>query len=262
MKILPGKIFAVLLLTSTFINFFPISVALGAIRYCDSGDICPPLSLVPGKIQAPITNKQQSSTFTTLFTANNAGSFTGGIYFDLEVVGDQPITIQSWDINIGQGTWDVSVWYRSGTSQGFEQTTSGWTLLGTETGLVSQWIGGFFSNVSTPLNVGGLILQPGQVYGIAMSLVPQGGQTSGGWHYTNGNGANQTYNDSRLELRAGSANNIAFSSNVFSLRVWNGTIRYSYNAGGVKIPTLSQWGIIIFSLLFLALLMRNRSRHQ
>ncbi len=268
MKILSGKTFTVLLLTGIFIHLFPISEALGAIRYCDSGDVCPPLVPVSGEVQTPAVVSKfhalgTSAALTTLFTANNVGSFGGGIYFDLEVVGGQPVNIQSWDVNIGQGTWDVSVWYRLGTSQGFEQTTSGWNLLGTETGLVSQWIGGIFSNTPTPLGVGGLVLQPSQVYGIAMSLVPQGGQTSGGWHYTNGNGGNQTYNDGQLELRAGSANNVAFSSGVFSPRVWNGTIYYSFGTAVTTtnpIPTLSQWGIFIFSLLLLALLMRNRSR--
>ena len=217
MKILSGKTIVALLLTGIIATIFPISETLGA-TYCDSGDICPPLAPIPGAVQSPPVNNQ-SNALTTLFTANNAGNDTGGIYFDLEVVGGQPVTIQSWDVNIGEGTWDVSVWHRSGTSQGFEQTASGWNLLGTKTGLVSQWIGGLFSNTPTPLNVGGLTLQPGQVYGIAMSLTPQGGQNQGGWHYTNGNGTNQTYNDGQLELRAGSANNIAFSSGVFSPRV-------------------------------------------
>lgn len=173
MKILSEKTITALLLTGILITIFPIAEAVGAIRYCDSGDVCPPLA-VPGGVQAPAINNQ-SGALTTLFTANNAGSDTGGIYFDLEVVGGQPVTIQSWDVNIAQGTWDVAVWYRSGTYQGFEQTASGWTLLGTKTGLLSQWIGGLYSNTPTPLSVGGLTLQPGQVYGIAMSLVPQGG---------------------------------------------------------------------------------------
>jgi len=69
--------------------------------------------------------------------------------------------------------------------------------------------------------VGGLVLQPGEIHGIAM-----GGPGGPAWRYTNGTGANQTYNNGALELRAGSATNAAFTAPLFTPRVWNGTVYY------------------------------------
>ena len=55
----------------------------------------------------------------------------------------------------------LNVWTRPGTYAGFETTTTGWTLLGTDSTVVAQ-------GVDTPpsVAVGGLIIQPGEVYGI------------------------------------------------------------------------------------------------
>ena len=180
---------------------------------------------------------------TTLFAANNGGASTGGIYFDLETVGGQDVEIKSWDTNLDAAfTGDVSIWYRLGTFSGFETTTNGWILVGTATGVVSAG-----NDVPTPLAIGPFTIGAGEINGIAISLVPTGGGT--GHIYTNGTGGNQVYNDGVLELRAGSANNVAFSSGIFSPRVWNGTIYY--NTGPqitvLDIPTLG--GVGLFALL-------------
>ena len=175
-----------------------------------------------------------AASLTTLFASNNMGSFGGGIYFDLENVGSMPITITSWDVNVSSGTDDVAVWYRTGTSQGFEQTTDGWQLLGTDSNVVSQGV-----DQPTPVNVGGLTIFPGDVFGIAMA----GGMQ---WRYTNWTSSNRDYNDGLLEIRTVSATNVAFGSPRFFPRVWNGTIYYRLSG---SIPTVSEWGLIIFSLL-------------
>jgi len=177
----------------------------------------------------------QSASLTTLFKADTGISAGGGIYFDLENVGYAPIIITSWYVNVNPGTNDVKVWYRTGTSQGFEQTKTVWQLLGTEAGVVSLGV-----DRRTPVNVGGLTIAPGEVFGIAMA----GGMS---WMYTGGTGSNQIYNDGALEIRTGSANGSPFSAGlVYTPRVWNGTIYYTQ---GEPIPTLSEWGLIILSLL-------------
>lgn len=47
--------------------------------------------------------------------------------------------------------------------------------------------------------------------------------------YTNGTGGNQNYNDGNLAVAAGSANNVALSSGIFSPRVANMTFFYGCN---------------------------------
>ena len=186
--------------------------------------------LTPGTLNAT------PGSLSTLLASNNNGNAGGGIYFDLENVGTSPVTITSWDVNIGPGTFDVSVWHRPGTSQGFETSSAGWQLMGTDTGVVSQNI-----NNPTHVDVGGLTIEPGEIYGIAMAGGPA-------WHYTNGTGSNQVYNNGVLELRAGSANNVAFSGSPFSPRVWNGTVFYNYDTP-VAVPAMTQWGMMLFLVL-------------
>jgi hypothetical protein len=198
----------------------------------------------------PGTLNATTGSLSTLLAYNNNGSAGGGTYFDLENVGAYPLTITSWDVNISFGTFNISVYYRPGTSQGFETSSAGWQLMGTDTGVVS-----FGPNNATPVNVGGLIINPGETYGIAMAGGPI-------WYYTTGTGSNQVYNNGVLELRAGSANNVAFSSSRFTPRVWNGTVHYEYNSP-VAVPMMTQCGTLIFIILLglgAAYLLRRQSR--
>lgn len=156
-------------------------------------------------------------SLTTLFTSNNGGSAGGGVYFELQNVSAFPITISSWGINTSSTTpVDVAVYSRPGTYVGFETSSAGWILMGTAVGVVPSPV-----DTETLVPVGGLVLQPGEVHGIAM-----GGVGGPAWRYTNGTGANQTYNNGSLELRAGSATNVAFAAPLFTPRVWNGVVYY------------------------------------
>ncbi len=193
---------------------------------------------------APIPGPQLGGgALTTLFAANNGGASTGGVYFDLEAVGGTDVDVTSWDINLDAAfTGDVSVWYRVGTYSGFETSAAGWVLIGTAAGVASAG-----TDVPTPISAGTHTIAAGDTNGIAMSLVPTGGGT--GHIYTNGTGGNETYNDGVVELRAGSANNVAFSSAPFTPRVWNGTVYYDTGPQTtvLDIPTLSVIGL--FALL-------------
>lgn len=219
----------------------------------DSGDARPQYMLdrMPecGGVAPTIAPIEGANMLTTLFATNNQGQATGGVYFDLEVVGGDDLVVNSWDINLDSGfTGDVSVWFRDGTFAGFETSAAGWTLLGTAVGVVSAG-----NDVPTPIDVGAALdLASGSTTGIAMALTPMSGAV--GHLYTNGTGGNETYNDGLLELRAGSANNVAFSSAPFSPRVWNGTVYYDIagGPGGLPIPTLSEFGLIALLLCLAA----------
>lgn len=178
-------------------------------------------------------------SLTTLFASNNGGSSTGGVYFDLEAL-DGDVDVTSWDTNLDAAfTGDVSVWWRSGTFSGFETSPAGWNLIGTAVGVVSAG-----TDMPTPISVGTHTIASGDVNGIALSLTPTGGGT--GHVYTNGTGSNEVYNDGVLELRAGSANNIAFTPGIFSPRVWNGTVYYQTGPQitVLDIPTLNVVGLL------------------
>ncbi len=202
------------------------------------------------------------SALTTLFASNNGGDDTGGVYFDLQAVGADTVTISSWDTNLDSSfIGDVSIWYHAGGYSGFETSSSGWNLVGTATGVSSAG-----NDVPTSLNIGPLVIPAGTTYGIAITLTPANGSGGSGHIYTNGTGGNQVYNDGVLELRAGSANNIAFSSGVFTPRVWNGTVYYSAGAAVINnmpVPAIGQVGLAILLLLFAGIgLGHLRRRHH
>ena len=191
-----------------------------------------------------------SGSLTTLFASNNGGAATGGIYFDVQDVAPNNVTITSWDTNLNASfTGDVSVWYRPGTFSGFETSSAGWILVGTATGIVSAG-----DDLPTSLNVGPLTIPAGTTYGIAISLTPTAG--TGGHDYTNGTGRNQVYNDGVLQISTGSATNVAFSSSngFFTPRVWNGTINYNVaNAAATPAPTVNRVGLALLSLLLVGI---------
>jgi len=171
-----------------------------------------------GTAPAPLA-AQGSSSLTTLFATDNAGSATGGVYFDLEAVGPNDVTITSWDANLDSAfVGNASVWYRAGTYSGHETSAAGWNLVGTATGVTSAG-----TDSATSLNVGQLTIPSGTTYGIAITLTPTSGTV--GHRYTNGS---QTYNNGALELRAGTATNVAFTAPLFSSRIWNGTVHYQF----------------------------------
>lgn len=194
--------------------------------------------VVPSTNPAPIT--QGGNQLGTLFGANNGGGPGGGIYFELENVGTEAIVIDDWDINTDDQT-SVNVWTRVGTYSGFEQSSAGWTLLGNDNAVVAQG-----ADQPTPVAVGGLVIQPGEIYGIAM-------EGDGSWNYTNGDGTNEVYNNGVLELRAGSANNLAFNSGLFTPRVWNGVVRYSNAGPPAIIPSLGMWSLILLTIIVLTI---------
>ena len=216
------------------ISFFSISVSNAT--DADGTATLTPLSANP----APIPSV--AGSIGTLFGTDNGGDPGGGIYFEIENVGAVPVTISSWDINTNDQT-TVNVWTRPGTYSGFEQASAGWTLLGTDSTVVAQG-----TDQPTPVAVGGLTINPGEIYGIAM-------EGDGAWLYTNGTGTNQIVNNGVLELRLGSANNVAFSSSIFSPRVWNGVVYYDVGAvlaPPTPVPSLSFWGLLFLTLTLLS----------
>ncbi len=81
-------------------------------------------------LSSPSTEREMvvsPTSLVTLFAANNGQA---GNSFDLTAKTTSLIVV-GWDINIDKGTTPVSIYYRTGTAQGFERNPAGWTLLGT-----------------------------------------------------------------------------------------------------------------------------------
>lgn len=160
------------------------------------------------------------------FAANNSGAVGGGVYFDL-VGGAIGIEITQFDVNftaaIGTAV-GLEVHVRAGTASGNERSSTGWTLAAVDTGgVVSAGTQGI---TSMPLT-SPICVQAGAPMGFALVAI------GSGHAYTNGasGGFGNTFANADLTLNAGSSNNTAFSSGVFSPRVVNTSVHYNLSPG-------------------------------
>ena len=166
----------------------------------------------------------QSGSLTTIYAHNNA--FAGNT-FDIKPTVN--MTINSFDVNIGTfGTngggagaaATVSIYWRPGTSDGFQSNSAGWTLLGTAN-VTSQG-----ANIPTNVPIGGLNVVAGQTYGIYVSLDNWGAAPGLEFLYTTGGPSVYSNSDLALTTFYGKGTPV-FSGNTFTYRQWNGTIHYT-----------------------------------
>jgi hypothetical protein len=165
----------------------------------------------------------QSGSLTTIFAHNNA--FAGNT-FDLTPTSN--MTIDGFDVNVGEfnttgggagATATIAIYWRNGTSNGFQDSSAGWTLLGTAN-VTSQG-----ANNATHVPIGGLSVTAGQTYGIYVDLQ----NYSGGaltFLYTNGGPSAYSNTDLALTTFYGKGSP-AFASGTFTYRQWNGTVYYT-----------------------------------
>jgi regulation of enolase protein 1 (concanavalin A-like superfamily) len=153
---------------------------------------------------------------TTTFTNGNGAS---GNMFNITNVAGYAIQISSLDGNFepfGPQFKTVKVWYREGGYEGFETNVGAWTLLGED-----NMVESLGQNTPTPINVGGLILEPGITYGLFIH------DTSSSIDYTNGS---NTYNNGEIEIQTGIGRGVntnnPFNGAIFNPRTWNGTVHY------------------------------------
>ena len=202
-----------------------------AIEQAAPGDPLPDLFGVP------------TNSLTTMFASDN--QFAGNM-FDVEVIGGKLVTIEGFAVNLSAGsTSTISIYFREGSYVGNQSSSAGWTLAGTDNNVIPQG-----DNIPTPVNIGGIELQPGQVYGFYVTV---SSYDSASMLYTDGNAV---YADDNLQITAGiGKGDPDFTGSTFDPRIWNGTIYYSTSQ---KVP-LSGWAIwILGGLITMFVLLRIR----
>ncbi|MDF1672606.1 MAG: PKD domain-containing protein [Vicingaceae bacterium] len=150
----------------------------------------------------------------SLSTGFPGGNGQAGNMFD--VVAINPVNILSFDANLNAGTHaTVDIWYRVGTHVGFENSSAGWTLIGTATNVVSTG-NGIGTPIPLPIN---LTIPAGQTYSFYVDA-------SNSVAYTNGGTVGNVWAsnaDMQILEGIGKASNFG---GTFSVRNWNGTIHY------------------------------------
>ena len=181
----------------------------------DEDGITPPPGPGPSTVQTDDTG-----SLTTLFASNNGYA---GNTFDIENITTVEVTIDGWEVNleIPGSTETIDIYYRTGTASGNETNPTGWTLLGSDTSVISNG-----ADVPTPVSMPTFTIQPGELFGFYL-VNSTYDITLNTILYTNGGPT--TYQNSELALTTyhGVAN-VLFGEPVFFPRQWNGTVNYEF----------------------------------
>ena len=159
----------------------------------------------------------QTGSLTTSFVGGNG--FAGNT-FDIENIGADPITINGWDVNLNVpgSTNTIEIYWRAGTSVGFENSSAGWTQLGSDAAVTSAG-----ENNPSAVTMPSFTIQTGELFGFYVDLANYGSGTS--IRYTNGGPTVFSNTEISLTTYVGKGNP-AFTGSTFSYRQWNGTVYY------------------------------------
>ena len=180
-----------------------------------------------------------------LTTAVNTSGGCEGIFVDVTAK-SQAVHITGLE-SVVVGADNVSVFYKTGSYSGFEQTAGAWTLLNT----ASVTGGSGVIQTLFPINVGaGVTIPAGQTYGFLVWIDNAAGSTVKAIRYDT-SGVTDTTEDSLIRIFSGMSSCGGSVNDPFdgtsSIRAWRGSV--IYNLGMQSIPTLSEYGLIILSSL-------------
>lgn len=150
--------------------------------------------------------------------SNTGGNNHRGNMFD--IVATNAVTILSFDAS-PMGNTTMSIYYKVGTWNGFANTPSAWTLIGS--GPV-PYTGGFSP---IPVNVN-VTIPAGQTYAFYVTTNVNGGTAL---NYSNGTAVGNVYSsDANITFLEGGGMEFPFTDGtgaVYQPRVWNGMIHYT-----------------------------------
>ncbi len=151
-------------------------------------------------------------SLTSPFVTNNG---LDGNMFD--IVAKSNVTIDAFDVNIDPGTQDIEIYYRPGSYVGFENSSAGWTQVGTAISVVSNG-----NNVATPVPLPVNVAIPaGQTYAFYVTTV------NGNMNYSNGTTVGAVFvEDAAIQVLEGAGKDYPFTGG-FSPRVWSGNVHYT-----------------------------------
>jgi hypothetical protein len=160
-----------------------------------------------------------TGVLTTEFASDN--SYAGNMF---DIVPKANLGINALDVNVGPAglVTTITVYYRLGTSVGYEGSSAGWIYLASGTATAAG------DNARTHVDISGNGVQfvQGQTYGIYVYANYSGGATM---YYTDGS---NTYENADLKLVTNCGNgDPPFTGGIFYPRIWNGAIYYGPPTG-------------------------------
>lgn len=152
-----------------------------------------------------------------LMASNTAGNNHRGNMFD--IVATNAVTILSFDAS-PMGNTTIEIYYKTGTWNGFANTPSAWTFIGSAP---VPYTGGF-SAVAVPVNI---TIPAGQTYAFYVTS----NTSAVSLNYSNGTNVGNVYSsDANITFLEGGGMEYPFTQGtgaVYQPRVWNGQIHYA-----------------------------------
>lgn len=168
-------------------------------------------SLLPSLVFA------QCDPLATLYAENNGQD---GVMFDITAAVD--VTVTGFDCNMGETVtpYNMEIYYKAGTHQGFTTTPGAWTLAGTANNVMGLGV-----DLPTPIPIVlNVPIPAGQT--VAFYVTEAGGAAN--IDYTNGTVVGAPYvNDGNITLFEGTGKDYAFGAD-YDPRVPNTTVYYDY----------------------------------
>jgi|GEM_PF-814081 len=168
---------------------------------------------------------------STLYAGGNGLGANATVYFDA-TIGGNTLTLNEIDINTDAAlgvTVNADIYLiAGGTYSGNETNPGAW-------GAVASTASGPSADTNNPTTLvltTPLTLNANTTYAVAVFMDQS-------VNYTNGNGTNEQYSNADITLDLGSATSGLFTGSVFSPRVWNGAVRYEYNASNAPYTVIT-----------------------
>jgi len=171
--------------------------------------------LLGGANPASVDGGRPAGSLKTIFAYDDGWA---GNMFDIIPASDMQITAIAVNTKATGTQATIDVWYRPGTCVGFEDSSVGWTLIGSYSGTGASY--NQPTIIDTPYT--NVTFLAGQTYGIYVDLTSYA--TTGTMLYTAG-GPN-TYSNSDLTLITHCGKGPGFSGSTLIPRIWNGIIFY------------------------------------
>lgn len=193
--------------------FAPLGLAVDDSKIADDGT---KISVGPQNAGITTGNRLAPGSLTTIFASNNGYA---GNTFDITPTVDLEITAMDINADFAPNPATVTVYYKTGTSVGYETDPNAWSTLAVGNGTIA----GIDNPTFIDLSGNGMIFKAGQLYGMYVHLDYVAGVSRLG--YTNG-GPN-TYSNSDLSLTTyNGKGDPVFTGSTFPGRIWNGTVYY------------------------------------
>ncbi|MEO8268698.1 MAG: PEP-CTERM sorting domain-containing protein [Aureliella sp.] len=190
------------------------------------------MAVACGVVLVTMAGQVQAEMLTTQYSGGNSQS---GNMFDVKVFAN-PLLVTSLDLNLTSGTWNIELYSKVGSYEGFESDALAWTLIDSVSSVTSNG-----ANIATPVDFLDFGLLSSTTYGLYVTSTSIGPIML----YTDGTGVgNVAASNSDLEILEGAGTAYAFGSS-YTPRIWNGTVHYDV---GTVSPVPEPTSIAMFGI--------------